>query len=248
MKRIVHWAVFLGAVWTAGADLTVVQEVTSSNPLSGPAGQEMTIMVSQGRLRIEHPQLGVLTLPDQKKNIMLMHAQRSYMVMPSMESMMGMGGADTGETASFTSPENVSWTKTGQKDQIAGYAAEQWIGKDSQTGKTLVEVWVGGKPELIKEYMDSLGNMGSGMIAGLVAQMKNSPGEGPFRYGYPLKTVAFDELGSPSSTTLVKRLDSAPVDPKWFAIPAGYQEMKMPDMGGAGGMGGLPGMGGDAAP
>jgi hypothetical protein len=128
------------------------------------------------------------------------------------------------------SPEKISWTKTGQTEQIAGYAAEQWIGKDNTTGGTLVEVWVGGSPALIKEYIESLGKMGSGMIAGLAEQLKQSPGEGPFRYGYPLKTITYNELGSPVSTTLVKRMDDSAIDPKWFSVPAGYQEFKMPSM------------------
>jgi hypothetical protein len=218
---------YLLATLALHADMTVVQEVSSTDPLTGPAAQEMTIMVSGGRMRIEHPQAGILTIPDQNKNIMIMHAQKMYMVMPSMESMMTMSGSDKADASAFA-PDRISWSRTGQKEKNAGYDAEQWIGKDSATGKPVVEVWAGGKRELINEYVDSLGKMGSGMLASFAAQLKSGAGEGPFKYGYPLKTVTYNDLGSPGTVTLVKKLDSGPVDPKWFAPPPGYQEMQMP--------------------
>jgi len=211
------------------ADLTIVQEVTSANAMMGGAPQEMTVMVSKGRTRIEHSQGGMIMIPGENKNIMLMHPQRSYMLMPQLDpatmgNMQQQGGGAT------PSPADTKWTKTGKKETIAGYEAEQWIGKDA-AGKTTAEVWAGANPEVAAEYIDSLAKSGQSSMASLVEQMKSGLSDGPYKHGFPLKTVAYDDSGAVQATTVVKKLDSAAIDGKWFAVPEGYTEMKMPSMG-----------------
>ena len=232
-----------GIIQNTRADLMVVQEITSTNPDVPGGAHEMTIMVSGGKLRIEHAQGGMILLPAEKKSIMLMHQQRAYMIMTDSSQMPGMGGAQaqTGADQRQASdpPEDINWEKTGQKQQIAGYDAEQWIGKDKVTGKMNAEVWIGGSSAIAKEYYTSLGSLGrGGMIANLGEKFRAVKETGPYAQGYPLKTTTYDENGTATATTTVKKLDTSPVDAKWFAIPDGYQEMKMPSMG----QGGMPSM------
>jgi hypothetical protein len=212
----------------ARADLTIVQEVTSNSAGMGGGTQEMTVMVAQGKTRIEHSQGGMIMIPSENKNIVLMHSQKMYMNMPQLGSMMGAAMQEQGQSGAGMPHDQLKWEKTGQKDTIAGYPAEQWSGKDA-TGKTVVEVWVGGKPGMISEYIDNLSTGGNPM-AKMVEQLKSGMSSGPYKEGFPLKSVMYDENGAVQTTTLVKKLDSAGVDGKWFDIPAGYQEMKMPSM------------------
>ncbi len=220
---------------TACADLTIVQEVTSSNPMMGNTAQEMKVMVSKGRTRIDHAQGGMIMIPGENKNIMLMHSQKAYMLMPQADPNNTAGAQDNTQAAA--SQDEMKWEKTDKKETIAGYDAEQWIGKDA-AGRTAVEVWVGGNPEIIAEYVDSLARSGQGAMAKLMEKMRAGQSEGPYKYGFPLKSITYDENGTAQATTTVKKLDNSPVDPKWFTIPDGYQEMKMPAMG----QGGMPSM------
>jgi uncharacterized protein DUF4412 len=219
------------------ADLTVVQEITTADPSLSTGTQEMTLVVAKDKLRIEHAQGGMISLPGEKKTVMLMHPQRMYLIMaandPRMGGSQGMMGGKDGDK-SVTSPEEINWEKTGQKAKIAGYDAEQWVGKDKTSGKMVAELWVGGPAELGREYYDGLGS-GGGMLGGLTAKLQAMKNSGPYGAGYPLKTVSYDDNGQPTATTIVKKLETSPADPKWFAIPEGYMEMKMP-----GGMGAMP--------
>ena len=222
------------------ADLTIVQEVTSNNPMAGNNSQEMTVMVSKGRTRIEHSQGGMIMIPGENKNIVLMHPQRTYMLMPQPGPMMeGMPQQQGGVGSPASAPDQIKWEKTGKKETIAGYEAEQWIGKGA-AGATTAEIWAGGNPEIIAEYIDSLAKSGQSSMAKLVEQMKAGMSDGPYKHGFPLKSVMYDENGAIQTTTLVKKLDNSGVDPKWFAVPDGYSEMKMPSMG----QGGMPSPGG----
>lgn len=218
------------------ADLTIVQEVTSNNAGMGGGAQEMTVMVSKGKTRIEHSQGGMIMIPGENKNIVLMHPQKMYMMMPQLNSMMDAAMQQQGQGGAAVPHDQLKWEKTGKKDTIAGYAAEQWIGRDA-TGKTVVEVWVGGKPEIISEYIDNL-STGGNPLAKMVEQLKSGLNSGPYKSGFPLKSVMYDESGAVQATTLVKKLDSSSVDGTWFDVPAGYQEMKMPAMP----QGGMPSM------
>lgn len=237
MKTFLSLFCLLAALGIARADLTVVQEVTSTNPAMGNKPQEMTIIVSKGRIRIEHAQGGMIMAPAENKNIMLMHAQKMYMSMPQMNA----AAAGQDGSSGVPSPDQTKWEKTGKKEKIAGYDAEQWIGKDA-TGKTVAEVWVGASPDIIAEYIDSLSKSGQGGMAKAIEQMRSSQGDGPYKNGFPLKSVMYDDTGVAQATTVVKKLDNSAVDAKWFEVPAGYQEMKVPAMGGAGGPGGMPQM------
>jgi hypothetical protein len=174
--------------------------------------------------------------PGENKNIVLMHSQKMYMLMPQLDpATMGNMQQQQGGTGSVPSAADTKWTKTGKKETIAGYQAEQWIGNDA-AGKTTAEVWVGGNPEVIAEYIDSLAKSGQSSMASLVEQMKSGLSDGPYKHGFPLKSVMYDQTGAVQATTMVKKLDSNAVDGKWFAVPDGYTEMKMPSMG----QGGMP--------
>jgi hypothetical protein len=232
MKTFLFTLCLLAILTTAHADLTIVQEVTSTNPMMGNKTQEMTIMVSKGRTRIEHAQGGMIMAPAEKKNIILMHAQKMYMNMPQANAA-GMNSQDG--SASPSTSEETKWEKTGKKEKIAGYDAEQWIGKNA-AGKMVAEVWIGASPEIITEYIDSLSKSGQVGMAKLIEKMRAGQSDGPYKNGFPLKSVMYDEAGVAQATTVVKRLDSAAVDAKWFEIPAGYKEM--PGMG----QGGMPAM------
>jgi len=233
MKNFLFSLCLAGTMATARADLTIVQEVTSANPTLGNKPQEMTIIVSKGRTRIEHAQGGMIMAPAENKNIILMHAQKMYMNMPQMNPAATGQGSSQG----LPSPDQTKWEKTGKKDKIAGYDTEQWIGKDA-AGKMMAEVWIGASPEIIAEYIDSLSKSGQGEMTKLIEQMRAGQSSGPYKNGFPLKSVIYDDTGVAQATTVVTKLDSAPVDSKWFEIPAGYQEMKMPAMG----QGGMPAM------
>lgn len=215
------------------ADLTIVQEVTSSNSMMGNTAQEMTVMVSKGRTRIEHAQSGMIMIPGENKNIMLVHAQKTYMLMPQPDGMTR--GMNQEGSQSLPSQDELKWEKTGKKETIAGYDAEQWFGKDA-AGKLSVEIWIGGNPEIIAEYIDSLAKSGQGSMAKLIEKMRAGQSEGPYKYGFPLKSITYDENGTAQATTTVKKLDNGTVDAKWFAVPEGYTEMKIPAMG----QGGMP--------
>ena len=213
------WAVLLPPEMFA--DLTIVQEVVMSQAGSQETAREMTFYVSGQKTRVEQGEGGMIFLGAEKKNIVLMHPNKTYMIMPTLDASAIAKGA---HSSASRDAENMTWEKTGKKETIAGIEAEQWLGKSG--GKTAIEVWSGGKPEVLEEFITSAGSIAKGPAAELAKNLKKGAGSWP--QGYPLKTIVYNDGGVIVATTTVKKIDAGPVSPSQFEIPAGYSEMKMP--------------------
>ena len=216
----------------ARADLTIVQEVTSK--ASQDSKTEVTLYLADGKSRIEQTQGGVIFLAAEKKNIILSHPDKSYMVMPA-----SLGGSMIEGVASAdqSKEKQLSWKATGKKETIAGYEAEQWVGQAD--GKTKVEIWVGGKPELVTQSIEKLSNLG-GALSKIADDFRSKKEAGPYARGYPLKTIDYDDAGQPVGTMVVKKIDEGSISPDVFHVPPGYTETKLPEMPNGAGAPGVP--------
>ncbi len=200
----------------ARADLTLVQKVEGTGQ-----GGEMTIKIKGDKARIDaSPKMttiidgksGEITnvMNDQKK-ILRISAEK-------MRAAAEMIGKFNGKNETV---EKAKLIPTGKKEAIAGYETEQYVYEAPAFKATY---WIASK------YPD-----GAAILKQL--QSLNSEAWNPKRIGMPdyrdfpglpLKTVV-SVSGSEVTTTLTS-IKRDPLNDAEFAVPADFQEVKMPDM------------------
>lgn len=186
--------------------------------------QEMRYAIKGDKIRIEFPnqkEMGGMIMDTTKQEmVMIMDAQRMYMVMPTA----GAGAAAGGEPGPEPKLE-----KTGKTERILGYTAEQYV--STQDG-TKTEFW-------LAEGLGTFaglnqggpgGRRGGGIPAGWERALAGKP-------LFPLRVIGYDKGNKESFRMEVTAIDKQALPDGMFAPPADYQRMDM------GGMmqGGMPG-------
>jgi hypothetical protein len=220
---------------TARADLTIVQQVEGAGPLT-----QMTMKIKGDKARIEAtPQ--VISIVDSKSGEMLslLHDQKMVMRMSAAQAKAAaaaMGAQLGGQAGAQTPPAKVTVKPTGNKETINGYEAEEyyaetagykasyWIARNYPQGDAILKQLQAMTPEAW-----NAGAMGT-------PDFRDLP-------GLPIRTNA--TIGDMKIVTTVKEVKLDPLPDAEFAVPAGYKEMKLPDMGS---MMGAPGAGKAAKP
>ena len=206
------FAVFsLQAAW---ADWVILQKTTTDGE-----NQEVSIKVKGDKTRMDvGKQMTILADSATSQMTMLMHEQKMLMKMNSdmLKGVMALAGSALGADKPAAKP-----VATGQKEKVGAYDCEvyTWSGQLG-TGKFWVAKDFKGFQELNAVQDKMMKAMGS-PAAALAPQSSDFP-------GMVIKSE-MQVMGKTSVSELVSAKEEA-VDAAVFAVPAGYQEMKMPGL------------------
>ena len=181
--------------------------------------QEMAYQIKHDKMRVEvtgqKEMGGVIIDVAKKQTIMIMDQQQMYMVMEM---------PDVAAQAAAAKDDEATLEKTGQKEKILGYAAEQYI--STYKGKK-TELW-------LAEGLGTFMSMPSGNPMG--GGRKGGSGAGreweralAGKDLFPLRVVGLDGGGKENFRMEVTAIEKKSLPDSLFAPPAGYQKF---DMGG----------------
>jgi hypothetical protein len=152
---------------------------------------------------------------EHKKMLMVMPTMKMYMEFPLDMELGEDNGNNTGDEKS-----NTDFVKTSETKTINGYKCEKWVIKDD--GKTS-EAWM---TKDLGGFIFFQSPMGKQAKQKWQEDIENS--------GYfPMLVVEKDSDGKETGRFEVKSVEKKSLDDSFFAVPAGYNQMKMP-MGGQG--------------
>ena len=198
------------------ADLTIVQKVEGAGQ-----GGEMTIKIKSDRARIDaSPKMTTIIDGKTGEITNLMNDQKKVLrISPEkMKAAAEMIGKFNGKKETV---EKAKLTSTGKKETIGGYETEQYV---YETPAFKATYWIASK------YPDGVAILKQ--LQSLNSEVWNPKRMGVPDYrdfpGLPLKTVV-SVSGSEVTTTLTS-VKQDPLNDAEFAIPADFQEVKMPDM------------------
>lgn len=207
-------AVAVFSLQAAWADWVILQKTTTDGE-----NQEVSIKVKGDRTRMDvGKQMTILADSATSQMTMLMHEQKMLMKMNSdmLKGVMALAGSALGADKPAAKP-----VATGQKEKVGAYDCEvyTWSGQLG-TGKFWVAKDFKGFQELNAVQDKMMKAMGS-PAAALAPQSSDFP-------GMVIKSE-MQVMGKTSVSELVSAKEEA-VDAAVFAVPAGYQEMKMPGL------------------
>jgi hypothetical protein len=219
--RKIFWLPLLTAVCcltSLHADLTIVQHVDGM-------GQNMdtTMMFKAGRTRVDaSPQTSMIMDLKSGEMISLMHAQKSYMKIPSQMAQMAM---DAMKQSSGTAKSGMALTPTGKKDTISGYPAEEYTATIAGMKMTM---WL---TKAVPDYANLLKQMSDAFAQGPMAVMMKGIGlDMAALPGFPVRTVNELQPGQTVTSTVLS-VSSKPIPDSEFDVPADYKQMTMPNFG-----------------
>lgn len=208
--------VSLALLVTARADLTIVQKVEGSD-----GSHQITMKVKGDKARVEmSPQM--TTIIDGKSGEIMNLIHNKKMVMrisgEKARAMAEIAKSFVQEEA----PDQAPPKATGKKQTIKGYQTEEYV---SDSPKFHASYWVATS---YPDYQKILAQMSILQKGAFNAITKGMPDYRALP-GLPLRTEVKIEGQEP----IVSTIDSVRTDPlsdSEFALPAGYTEMKMPDI------------------
>ncbi len=199
----------------ARADLTIVQKVEGSDGTN-----EITLKVKGDKARVEiNPQITtimdaktgeLITLINDQKKVMRISGDKAKAMAEMAKSM-----------SKDLMPENSAPKATGKKEKINGYETEEYL-VDSPKVKT--SYWVA---KDYPNYQSILKQM-SVLQNGAFAAMRKGIPDFHDLPGLPLRTQITME-GKNQMTSTLETVGVGPIDDAEFNVPAGYEEMKLPD-------------------
>ncbi len=207
-------AVAVFSLQAAWADWVILQKTTTDGE-----NQEVSIKIKGDKTRMDvGKQMTILADSATSQMTMLMHEQKMLMKMNSdmLKGVMALAGSALGADKPAAKP-----VATGQKEKVGSYDCEvyTWSGQLG-TGKFWVAKDFKGFQELNAVQDKMMKAMGS-PAAALAPQSSDFP-------GMVIKSE-MQVMGKTSVSELVSAKEEA-VDAAVFAVPAGYQEMKMPGL------------------
>ena len=211
---------FVAILSAAKADLTIVSDIQSKDLAAAPAGN-MTMKLSNGKVRVDTGPAHIIVLPLEKKMLVLVDAQKICMV-KSLNNL----------TAPEGSGEKPTIERTGKKETINGYDCEQILLKDKK-GR-ITEIWSSPSAPDMSEFASTFKS---------IAQL--NPKKSEFEWSgmmsekglntYPIRAIRYGENGKEESRVTVLSINKDSIPASLFVKPDGYMEMQMPDFGGLGG-------------
>jgi hypothetical protein len=218
MKTLLRLSVFLLAAVIARADLVIEQKIESQF-LNG--NSTVKIKGEQARMDMPSPIGGNVTvLMDLKSGQMttLIHAQKMAMKMNMAEAKKAAEEQQKKTGVDLTKIEAPK--ASGQKEKIGEWNCDIYeVNMGGMTGK----MWVTKEFPNYKAIMDQMNKINSAASAGM--------GIDPSKFqldGMTVKTEMSTPVGK-MTTTLIKATEVAVPDSE-FAMPAGYNEVKMPSL------------------
>ncbi len=201
------------------ADMTIVQEIEDLQNNTPEAKEQITLYVSGPRLRIDKGQsMSSIILNDKKVTYSIMHETRQYIVLPH-DRFKGLG-ADPGAAADTA--DNFTVEATDKREIISGQPC-QLVRIKPPDGDT-TEIW------MAREMLDPdsfLGEFKSLMEIGMASAPKTFD-KHPELKGVPMRVTEYQGI-TPIHRSTIKSLKRDKLADSVFEIPAGYEEIKMPD-------------------
>ena len=206
----------LALLATARADLTVVQKVEGSDGI-----HQITMKVKGDKARVEvGPQMTTIIDAKTGEIMNLMHNKKMVMRISGekAKAMAEMAKSFVQDEA----PDQATPKATGKKQTINGYQTEEYV---SDSSKFHASYWVATS---YPDYQKILAQMSILQKGAFNAVTKGMPDYHALP-GLPLRT----EVKIQGQEPIVSTIDSVKTDPlpdSEFTMPAGYTEMKMPDI------------------
>ena len=198
------------------ADLTIVQKVDGTGNI-----QSITMKVKGDKARIEvSPQ--VTTIIDAKTGAItnLLNDQKIVMTIPGdkAKAMAEMAKSFVKQET----PEQATPKPTGKKETINGYETEEYV---SDSPKFHASYWVATTYPDYAKILQQMSILQKGAFASITKGMPD------YRAlpGMPLRTQV-KVPDQPEFTSTIESVSLAPLPDADFTVPAGYSEMKMPDI------------------
>ena len=200
---------------SARADLTIVQKVEGLGPAS-----EMTMKIKGDMARVDAgPQMTSIVNGKTGEAVTLMHQQK--MVMRISAEQVKAGAAAAGQAMAAQGGTAAKVTPSGKKETINGFETEEYL---YEAGGMKASYWVA------KNYPNADTIMKQMQAVSSPALTASPAGMPDFRDfpGVPIRTNV--SMGGQQFVTTLTSVKHDPLNDGDFAVPAGYQEMKMPDM------------------
>jgi hypothetical protein len=220
MKKLLKFcALFLVSATLAHADLVIEQKMESSF-MNG--NMVMKVKGDRARMDVPSPVGQTTVLMDMKSGQMttLVHAQKMAM---KMDMSQAKAAAEAQQKATGVDFTKLAPKATGDKEKVGEWDCEIYS-MDMGNGMSS-KMWVAKSYPNYKSIMEQMNKINSAASAGM--------GMDPSKFdlgGMTVKTEVTTPLGKVVST-LVSAKEQA-VDDSEFTVPAGYNEMKMPNLGG----------------
>ncbi len=206
----------LALLGTARADLTIVQKVDGAEGL-----HRITMKVKGDKARVEvNPQ--ITTIIDAKTGSItnLMNDKKIVMTIPGdkAKAMAEMAKSFVKEE----SPVQTTPRPTGKKETINGYETEEYV---SDSPKFHASYWVATTYPDYAKILQQMAVLQKGAFASVTKGMPDYHA----LPGMPLRTQV-KMPDRPEVTSTIESVSVAPLSDADFTVPAGYSEMKLPDL------------------
>ncbi|MEM6823024.1 MAG: DUF4412 domain-containing protein [Verrucomicrobiota bacterium] len=217
MKRI-QLFLLLSSAWVpvVFADLTVVSEMNSE-------GRQlfMKMEMAGNKARVGTGMGATIFLPSEDKMIMLMSAQKTYIVRPL-------------ETHSMPEKQEKealgTFEKTGKQETINGFECIQFLYQNPDGGQ--FELWVSPKGPKLSKMMQffSMLEQQPGMKNQIRSSWKQVIAQHPELKTYPIRIVELDAHGQELNRSTIRSVSNVGIPGSVFQIPGDYREMRVPGM------------------
>jgi len=219
-RMIVGGVLLCLAAVEARADLTVAQVLEYLAQGKTVRKEQITLYVSGLRIRLDQgPRMSSIILNDKRVTYSLMHELRQYAVLPHDQIKPDPAEAKNQPEA----PGDLVIESTGATEQIGGFSCRQVRIKEKNGATT--ELWIADQAldmnVLLNEFR-SLMDLG-------FAQLKEQFEKRPELRGFPMRIVEYKNAQLVRQAT-VSRFDLAKIPDSIFEVPAGYSEMKIPQL------------------
>jgi len=205
------------------ADITLVQEIESFDGANMGQKEQYTLQISGKRLRIDIGQMmSSIVLGEKKTTYSISHEARQYTILshPAAEKT---GLLPQRETLS-KSGEKPALESTGKKERISGYPCRQVLSRDRAAG-SVTEIWLTEEAMDLKAFVKEFEGFGEISMSQMLGELEKYP---ELR-GVPIRVIQYDRDKMRVRST-VRRLDSGKIPDSVFEIPAGYAEIKLPNL------------------
>jgi hypothetical protein len=205
----------LALLSTVNADMTVTQVLEEMNQNQPLMKEQITLQVSGKRVRVDKGQAFTsIILADKKQTFSIMHEARQYVTLPH-DSVSAEPKIDSNQADGIESVRS-----TGKTNEISGFACREVEIKEK--GGLTTHLWISDTALNQKNFVDefkSFMEFGFGQTNSLLDKY-------PVLRGMPIRITESigDKILRQSTVT---KLDTSPIPPQAFEVPAGYQELKI---------------------
>ncbi len=211
-SRILATALYLCAVLSAHADLTITQTVEGMGEQT-----RNTSRFKGGKTRIDtSPGTSVIMDLKTGETISLNHPQKTFLKISGDLARAAIDGIK--QTQAEHPDARSALTATGKEDTISGYAAKEYT---CTVAGVKVSLWL---TTALPDYQAALTEMSTELSRGpLAAVMQNYGFDLRTLPGFPVRTVVELQPGQTMTRTVVA-VSTAAVPDAEFQVPANYQE------------------------